>query len=223
MYTSKYRNAVVLALALLATTLSGVAAEEDLCAPFKDGKVDESVLETMLNAAQEGHLYRMEAATSRVGFCVNSKLKRIKGDFHDFQGGMTLSGEGAGEAQALVVIRTDSLDTDASPIKNLLKSKSFFDVSRYPEILFVSTGYVWTSSNTGVLKGNLTLRGITRPVNFMVTLSDIEDGNSTAGKKILVKATTTINRSAFGMDTLSTMVSDDVQLCMSVEANKYGA
>jgi polyisoprenoid-binding protein YceI len=213
---------VVLAAALLVTTFSGMAAEEDLCAPFMDGKVDESVLETMLNAAQEGHLYRMDAATSKVGFCVNSKLKRIKGDFHDFQGGMTLSGDGAGEAKALVVIHTDSLDTNGSAIGNLLKSERFFDVSRYPEILFVSTGFVWTSSTTGVLKGNLTLRGITKPVNFHVTLSDIEDGDATIGKKILVKATTTINRSAFGMGTLSTIVSDDVQLCMSVEADKYG-
>ena len=223
MYTSNYRKAVVLAVALLTTTLTGMAADEELCAPFMDGKVDESVLETMLNAAHEGHLYRMVAETSKVGFCVNSKLKRIKGDFHDFQGGMALSGEGAGEAQALVVIHTDSLDTDASAIKNLLKGERFFDVSRYPEILFVSTGFVWTSNTTGVLKGNLTLRGITKPVYFKVTMSDIENGDTALGKKILVKATTIINRSAFGMDTLSTLVSDDVQLCMSVEANKYGA
>jgi polyisoprenoid-binding protein YceI len=223
MNTTKYRNAIVLAATLLATTLSGVAAEEEVCAPFMDGKVDESVLETMLNAAQEGHLYRMVTATSRVGFCVKSKLKWIKGDFHDFHGGMTLSGEGAGEAQVLVLIRTDSLDTDASVFKKLLKSESFFDVSRYPEILFVSTGFEWTSSTTGVLKGNLTLRGITKPMNFRVTLSDIEGGDGIVGKKILVKATATINRSAFGMDTLSKLVSDDVQLCMSVEADKYGA
>jgi polyisoprenoid-binding protein YceI len=60
-------------------------------------------------------------------------------------------------------------------------------------------------------------------MNFRVTLSDIEGGDGIVGKKILVKATATINRSAFGMDTLSKLVSDDVQLCMSVEADKYGA
>ena len=73
MNTSNYRKAVVLAVALLATTLTGMAAaEEELCAPFMDGKVDESVLETMLNAAHEGHLYRMVAETSKVGFSARS-------------------------------------------------------------------------------------------------------------------------------------------------------
>jgi polyisoprenoid-binding protein YceI len=223
MNTRKNWNTVALLASLLATVITGVSAEEEVCASFMDGKVDESVLETMLNAAHEGHLYRMNAATSKVGFCVSSKLKRVTGDFHDFQGGIALTGEGAGEAQTLVAIRTGSLDTDAPAIENLLKGERFFDVTRFPEILFVSTGFKWTSSTGGLLRGDLTLRGITRPVIFRVTLADIEGSDVATGRKILVKATTTINRSEFGMDTLSKLVSDDVQLCMSVEADKLGA
>jgi polyisoprenoid-binding protein YceI len=212
-----------LALSLSFATLAGLAGEADVCAPFKDGKVDQSVLETMLEAAAIGRLYRIEAASSRVGFCVNSQFKRVEGDFREFQGGMTLSKEGAGKAQTLVAIKADSLDTDGALIESMIKGERFFDVENYPEILFVSTGFEWTGSTTARLMGNLTLHGVTKPVTFNVTLTDIKDKSTGEGDRILVKATTKVSRAEFGMDTLSSLVDDNVQLCMSVEARKFAA
>ncbi|MGB5299917.1 MAG: hypothetical protein WBN48_14440, partial [Thiogranum sp.] len=49
---------------------SFAAVAEDLCAPFQDGRIDESVMSTMINAAESGYLYRIQASTSQVGFCV---------------------------------------------------------------------------------------------------------------------------------------------------------
>jgi polyisoprenoid-binding protein YceI len=210
-----------LAVALSLGALTGIAGESDVCAPFKNGKVDQSVLESMLEAAEVGRLYRIEAASSKVGFCVNSQFKRVEGDFQDFQGGMTLSKEGAGKAQTLVVIKAGSLDTDGALIENMIKSERFFDVENYPEILFISTGFEWTSSTTARLTGNLTLHGVTKPVVFNVTLSDIKDQTAGEGEQILVKATTKVSRAEFGMDTLSSLVDDNVQLCMSVKARKF--
>jgi polyisoprenoid-binding protein YceI len=200
-----------------------MAGQGELCAPFKDGKVDASVLQTMLKAAEVGRLYRIDASSSKVGFCVNSQFHRVEGDFKEFQGGMTLSKDGAGNAQTLVAIKTASLDTDGALIERLIKSPRFFDVENYPEILFVSTGFKWTSSTTALLKGNLTLHGVTKPVIFNVTLTDVKDKSPAADKRerILVKATTTVSRAQFGMDTLSTVVDDNVELCMSVEARKF--
>jgi polyisoprenoid-binding protein YceI len=210
-----------LAAALSFATLTGMAGQGDLCAPFKDAKVDESVLATMFKAAEIGRLYRIDAASSRVGFCVNSQFKRVEGAFRDFQGGMALSKEGAGEAQTLVAIKAASLDTDGALIESMIKSERFFDVENYPEILFVSTGFEWTSSATARLRGNLTLHGVTKPVTFNVTLSDIKDKTAGEGERILVKATTKVSRAEFGMDTLSSLIDDNVQLCMSVEARKF--
>ena len=211
----------LLALSLPLAALTGQAGEGDLCAPFKDGKVDQSVLETMLEAAEVGRLYRIDASSSKVGFCVNSQFRRVEGDFKQFQGGMALSKDGAGKAQTLVSIKTDSLDTDGALIENMIKSERFFDVQNYPEILFVSTGFEWTGSTTARLMGNLTLHGVTKPVTFNVTLTDIKDNSAGEGERILVKATTSVSRAEFGMDTLSSVVDDKVQLCMSVEARKF--
>jgi polyisoprenoid-binding protein YceI len=213
----------LLALSLPLVALSGQAGEGDLCAPFKDGKVDETVLETMFKAAEGGRLYRIDTGSSKVGFCVNSQFRRVEGDFKDFQGGMTLSKDGAGTAQTLVAIKAASLDTDGALIESMIKSERFFDVEHYPEILFVSTGFEWTGSTTAVLRGNLTLHGVTKPVTFNVTLTDIKDPPAGEGERILVKATTRVSRAEFGMDTLSSVVDDNVQLCMSVEARKFSS
>ena len=106
-------------------------------------------------------------------------------------------------------------------IGNLIRSPRFFDVANYPEILFVSTDFEWISATRAELRGNLTLHGITRPVIFNVEVSAGGSKQVGEAENILVKATTTIRRSDFGMDTLSKLVSDFVQLCMSVEAKKY--
>jgi len=121
----------------------------------------------------------------------------------------------------MVLVKTASLDTDGSMIEYLLKGQRFFDVENYPEILFVSSDFKWTSDTTGIMKGDLTLHGVTRPVTFKVTLFPVKTGGEKPVEKVLVKAGTIIRRSDFGMDTLSRVVNDNVELCMSVEAVRY--
>ena len=221
MNTKIFLNRLILTGLLLIKGMSGSAVAEDLCAPFEDGRIDESVMSTMLNAAEAGYLYRMQASTSQVGFCVDSAFQRVEGVFQEFQGGMALLPEADKTGQTVVVIRTDSLDTKGALVENLIRSPRFFDVANYPEILFVSTDFEWTSPTRAVLRGNLTLHGVTKPVIFKVELSGSEGKQVGEAENILVKATTTINRSDFGMDTLSRLVSDSVQLCMRVKAKKY--
>jgi polyisoprenoid-binding protein YceI len=209
----------VLGWVLLSVGLQGLAGEEELCAPFLHGKVDLSRVEAMRNAAKGGHLYRIQPDTSRVGFCVDSQFSVVKAEFKDFQGGMTLWPDHPGDKeQAMVLVKTASLDTDGSMIEYLLKGQRFFDVENYPEILFVSSDFKWTSDTTGIMKGDLTLHGVTRPVTFKVTLFPVKTGGEKPVGKVLVKAGTIIRRSDFGMDTLSRVVDDNVELCMSVEA-----
>jgi polyisoprenoid-binding protein YceI len=214
---------IVLTLAL--PTAAGLvqAEEAELCAPFRDGMVDNSSLATMLSAANDGHLYRIQQESSRVGFCVDSKLSRIEGNFRDFQGGMALNSGDNGNGQTMVLIRADSLDTKGAVIENVIKGEGFFDVEHYPEVLFVSNGFHWTGPETAVLKGKLTMRGITKPVIFNVTLTALDANQLNQAQKILVKATTTIDRADFGMESLPSLVNNSVQLCMSVEALKYEA
>jgi polyisoprenoid-binding protein YceI len=214
---------IVLALTLLTSAGLTQAEETEVCSPFKDGMVDNSSLANMLSAANDGHLYRIQQESSQVGFCVDSKLSRIEGDFRDFQGGMVLNAGDNSNGQTMVLIRADSLDTEGAVIESIIKGEGFFDVEHYPEVLFVSNGFHWTGPETAVLKGDLTMRGITKPVIFNVTLTALGATQVNQAQKILVKATTTIDRADFGMESLSSLVNSSVQLCMSVEALKYEA
>ncbi len=214
---------IALALTLLTSAGLAQAEEAEVCSPFKDGMVDNSSLANMLSAANDGHLYRIQQESSQVGFCVDSKLSRIEGDFRDFQGGMVLNAGDNGNGQTMVLIRADSLDTEGAVIESIIKGEGFFDVEHYPEVLFVSNGFHWTGLKTAVLKGDLTMRGITKPVTFNVTLTALDARQVNQAQKILVKATTTIDRADFGMESLSSLVNSSVQLCMSVEALKYEA
>jgi polyisoprenoid-binding protein YceI len=201
-----------------------VVEESGICSPFRDGKVDESLVASMLDAAESGYLYRVRQDTSQVGFCVSSGWSQVKGDFREFSGGLALVPENSdtdGNEQAMLIIHTDSIDTRSGMVESLIKSGSFFDVEQYPEILFVSHGFVWTGENSAQIIGDLTVRDVTRQVIFEVTLTPIEQPGNGTVERMLVKARTTINRSDFGMDSMPGLVSDTVTLCMSVEAVRY--
>lgn len=201
-------------------------AEEDICAPFKDGVVDVSVVSKMLAAAKDGHLYRIQPSSSKIGFCIDSPVGLIEGEFKDFKGGLTFLQENASsDEHALVMVNTASLETSGAVIESMLKGRNFFDVENFPEILFVSTGFKWVSETEAVLLGDLTMHGVTKEVGFLVKLieqkGDDEPGSLEQEQRILVKATTRIRRSEFGLTALSPIVSDSVNLCMSVDAVKY--
>ena len=217
----KHIQKVVLVAALMAASLLVHASDGDVCSPFKDGKVDAPLLETMLSAAEDGHLYRIQKSSSQVGFCVDSKLSRIEGRFTDFQGGMSLAPGEQDDGQTMVLIKADSLQTKNSLVESMVKGEHFFDVEHHPEVLFVSDAFKWTGPDSAVLTGKLTLRGITKAVIFNVTLKALDDEPIDQASRVLVKATTSIRRADFGMDELASLVEGNVKLCMSVEALKH--
>ena len=227
MNTRKFFNGTFLAGMLLVNALSGVAvaasAAGKSCSLFENGKIEKSVLATLLKAAKNGHMYRVQTSTSQIRFCVDSKIKNVEGSFKDVQGGIALNQKQTDSEQAVIVINTRSLETGNLLVKNVIKGKDFFDVEKYPEILFVSTGVEWTSPTKAVLKGKLTLHGVTKSVRFDVELTGAGGKAAQNEEIILVRATTTIKRSDFGMGNFSGMVNDAVKLCMSVKAKKYSA
>ena len=193
------------------------AVEDEPCESFDNVQIDNSLIAKMLEAAEEGHLYRIKSNSSMMGFCVASPIGMVSGNFQNFKGGIVLEDP---SNQTMVSIDTNSLKADGLFVEKMLKGNDFFDVDSFKDILFVSTGFEWLSNHRAVLKGELSIRGVTKPVAFYVEITEVntESGGSDV---ILVKATTTVQRSEFGMHSLSAMVSDRVNLCMSVQAERY--
>ncbi|MGB5641885.1 MAG: YceI family protein, partial [Gammaproteobacteria bacterium] len=128
------------------------AADNRICAPFRDGVVDNALVAEMLEAAKDGHLYRIHSTTSRVGFCVDSLIGRVEAEFKGFRGGLALRREVWGDdSQMLVMIDSESLKTDHMFIKDMMQSERFLHTKKYPKILFVSTLLKWDSDTTADL------------------------------------------------------------------------
>ena len=193
-----------------------------ICAPFRGGVVDPAIVDSMLKAADEGKLYRIQAKTSRVGFCVNSGIGRFEAEFKGIQGGLALRRKVWGdESQMLVMVDTNSLEMKEEFVKNMLKSESFLDTETYSKILFVSSGLHWLDQEKAILTGMLTMHGVTKPISFDVKLIMPKTENPQQDRKIIVTASSFIKRSEFNMASLKFLVSDTVELCMRVEATLF--
>jgi len=203
---------------------SGVAqaADNRLCAPFRDGVVDQALVAEMLKAAQEGHLYRIHSTTSRVGFCVDSLIGRVEAEFIGFRGGFALRREVWGDdSQMLVMIDSESLKTERRFVRDMMASERFLHARKFPKILFVSSMLEWDSDTTADLYGILTMHGVSKPIRFRVEVTDFAGGRADREQEIVVSATAKIRRSDFGMDRLPMFVSDTVELCLMVSALRY--
>ena len=105
-------------------------------------------------------------------------------------------------------------------VKKLLESDSFLDSDDHPDMLFVSKGFHWISEDEAVLQGDLTIRGIKHPVGFHVCIEDTEEEYGEVEQPIKIKVSTRISRSKFGLSSLVSVISDELSLCMQLEANR---
>ena len=220
MHSGIFVGRLLLTTLLLISGFANSVAADRFCTPFLNGKVKQSVLDSMLHAAKKGYLYRVQPATSEVKFCIDSKFSHVEGRFKDFEGGIAMQVGNESRGQALLSIDVNSVTAPNPLVEKMIKSGTFIDVGRYPEILFVSTGFEWLLGTSGVVKGNLTLHGVTRQVMFNVKLSDIRGNKAGDSDTILIKMTAPISRADFGMTKRRLLVSDVVELCMSVEAKR---
>ncbi len=116
-----------------------------------------------------------------------------------------------------VVIDATSIDSGVDVFDGHLNSDRFFDTAKYPEITFVSTKLTKTSENTGVMTGDLTIKGITKPVDLDVILNRTALDDFVQAYKVGFTATGTVNRTDFGVDTYVPAVGDEVAITIQAE------
>lgn len=102
--------------------------------------------------------------------------------------------------------------------RELSTSSRYLDGETHPEIRFTSTAIEQTGEFTGLVTGDLTLRGITRPVTLEVTYNGTANSPLDAGRRRLgFTAEGRFMRSEFGMGALTQFVSDEVRIEFSGE------
>ena len=205
-------------LAALLCLLASSAAAVEPCKPFEDGRVDAELLATMRQAAKEGRMYRVDAETSSVGFCVRHfPFQEFRGQFRNIVGGLALPPDSSQYGHALLLIHSASLVSENSDLVPLVIGHSFIDADRYPEILFVGRRFVWLNDGQARIYGELTLRGRKQPVVFTVDVEHDAGEDPEADRRIRMRGTTMVNRFQFDMTSYRYFVSEQVQLCLAVE------
>jgi len=116
-----------------------------------------------------------------------------------------------------LVIDTTSVDTGSELFNGHIQGADFLDTSHFPTATFKSTSVKFDGDKPVSIVGQLTLKGITKPVTLNVTL--FKHGQNMMKKDgIGANATTTIKRSDFQMAKYVPMVGDDVTVTIALEA-----
>ena len=140
--------------------------------------------------------------------------------FTDFDATVELNGGNVGGSSVSIVIDAASIDSALPELDDDLKSARFFDVENHPKITFHSTSYEQSSEDGGQLTGDLSVRGVTRPVTLDVKINSAAMNRMSRKEMLGISATGTIKRSDYGLDTMLPMVGDEVSLDIQVEFEK---
>jgi polyisoprenoid-binding protein YceI len=168
--------------------------------------------------------WTFDPAHTAIGFTVKHLMAaKVRGGFKSFSGTIK-QGEDAASTSATVIIDAASIDTGAEDRDNHLRSADFLDVENHPQITFETTSITQAGSGFAVT-GDLTIRGVTKPVTLDMTYGGIVSdpwGNA----KAIFSGETKINREAFGLtwnqalEAGGWLVGKDISIEVEVQAAK---
>jgi polyisoprenoid-binding protein YceI len=117
-----------------------------------------------------------------------------------------------------VTIDTTTVNTGVPVFNGHLQGEDFFDTKKYPAITFKSTRLTFSGDKPTAAEGELTIKGITKPVKLDITSFHCMDHPMAKKEACGANATATIKRSEFNNGKYAPAVSDEVKLTIAVEA-----
>lgn len=170
--------------------------------------------------------WNLDAAHSELSFSVkHMMISNVTGTFGKFDTEVSTEDEDFSTARISFTADVDSISTKNEQRDEHLKSPDFFDAASHPQLRFESTTFEKKSEDNYMLHGNLTMRGITKPVSLKTTFGGIiKDPYGLIRSGFSLEGS--INRKDFGLNwsTLTEaggmVVSDEVRLAANVELTK---
>ncbi|MDO5655577.1 MAG: YceI family protein [Flavobacteriaceae bacterium] len=166
--------------------------------------------------------WKVDAAHSSLNFSIkHSGISLVNGKFTDYTGDMTTNGPDLETAKFDFNVKVTSINTNVEPRDNHLRSADFFEVEKYPNMTFKSTKIMKKGKeNQYLLFGDLTIKGVTKPVVFDLWHSGT--AKSDKGEKMGFKAKTTINRFDYNInyDPGAAGIGKDVEILVHLQMAK---
>ena len=170
--------------------------------------------------------WTVDKVHSNVKFSVSHMVvSEVEGSFKAFDGTIVVSKDNLSDAVINFSVDVASVSTDNVNRDNHLKSDDFFNAEKFPKMTFVSKSMTLVGGNKYKLTGDLTMRDVTKTVDFDVTYGGKIQTND-GGYKSGFKARATIDRTNFGVNFTGTlkagglMVGNDVEIIVNLEMNQ---
>lgn len=170
-------------------------------------------------AHAESKTYDIETPHTQVIFSVNHLgFSHSYGKFLDYKGTINLDQADPSTAKVDVTIKTASIEMNDQKWNDHLKNADFFDVTTFPDMTFKSTKVDVTGKDTAKITGDLTIKGVTKPVVLDTKLNKAGKHPMNGKDGVGFSATTTIKRSDFGISYGLPAVGDEVKIIIEAEA-----
>lgn len=137
--------------------------------------------------------------------------------WRDWEATLHWNAENPETSSVEVVINPTSIDSGVDELDDQIRSEQFFDIANYPEITFASTGISKISEGAGKMTGDLTIKGVTKPVTLDVKFNKDAFDERSGIYKLGFSGKTTVKRSDFGVDLYVPYVGDDVDIIIEAE------
>ncbi|MBK8373377.1 YceI family protein [Sphingorhabdus sp.] len=162
--------------------------------------------------AANSYRYRIDSSASSVDAKVSFMgIGSQKAQFPAMTGNVSMAAGTNNAFNLDVRIDARQLKAGDSTTTKRLKGPDFFDVANHPTVRFRGTRIAMNGTSNGTVSGDLTARGVTRPVTLAVNFSNPPSQNGTK-EAIRLTGTTVINRKEFGMTAYSAIVGKKVTL-----------
>ena len=171
-----------------------------------------------MNTTETRTVWALDPTHSELLFKVKHlMITNVKGEFRSFNASLESIGTDFSKARVTATVDADSIFTNNTDRDNHLKSADFFDVENHKELTFEGTSFSKLDDDNYQLKGNLTIKGVTKEITLDVEFGGIAKdpwGNEKAGFSVSGK----INRKDWGLnwnaalEAGGVMVSDEVRI-----------
>jgi polyisoprenoid-binding protein YceI len=169
--------------------------------------------------------WTVDKGQSKITFIVTHHgISELDGYFKKYDVSLSAKQDDLSDAVFEITIEAASINTDLEMRDNSLKGEDLFNVAKYPTLHFISTSFKKKKGNEYVMSGNITIKGITQPINLDVTMNGpvANPNKNVKAIQIGIKATGKIKRSDFnvGAGLGNAFVSDVVQIRVTGEFGK---
>jgi len=170
--------------------------------------------------AQAAESYTVDPVHSSISFMIShAGISTIHGRFNDYSGTFVIDSADPSKSSFNLTIKVDSIDTANQKRDEHLRAYDYFDTKQFPNITFQSTKVKAIDGGYEVT-GNLTMHGVTKPITMQLKggLKPVEfpKGKSRVG----ILCSTSVKRSEFGVTAAPTMLGEEVQIEIGLQAVK---